>query len=101
LKSNDVVNFTDTLMTTGGKPLRIGLDGRVLMQYAMRGFARYTVELFRAMKEIAGDDIELYSFSPASIAREFLAELEIMFRSQIQMAWHGFNGYHGLRHIKG
>jgi len=41
------------------------------MHYEMRGFARYTVELFRAMKEIAGDNIELLSFSPGPIAREF------------------------------
>ena len=30
------------------------------MHYEMRGFARYTVELFRAMKKLAGDNIELY-----------------------------------------
>jgi glycosyltransferase involved in cell wall biosynthesis len=57
--------------------IRIGLDGRILMHYEMRGFARYTVELFRAMKEIAGDNIDLYSFSPGPIAPEFLVELEI------------------------
>ena len=28
------------------------IDGRILMQYEMRDFARYTVELFRAMKEM-------------------------------------------------
>ena len=38
-------------------PIRIGLDGRPLMHYEMRGFTRYTLELFRAMKEIAGDNI--------------------------------------------
>jgi glycosyltransferase involved in cell wall biosynthesis len=47
------------------------------MHYEMRGFARYTVELFRALKEIAGGDIELYSFSPGPIAPQFLAELDI------------------------
>ena len=37
-----------TLMSDVGaeKPMRIGLDGRILMHYEMRGFARYTVELF-------------------------------------------------------
>ena len=40
---------------TTEKPIRIGLDGRPWMHYEMRGFARYTVEWFRAMKEITGD----------------------------------------------
>ena len=56
-------------------PIRIGIDGRILMHYEMRGFARYTVELFRAMQEIAGNNIELSSFSPGPIASQFLAEL--------------------------
>ena len=51
--------------------------GRILMHYEMRGFARYTVELFRAMKEIAGGNVDRYSFSPGPIAPEFLSELEI------------------------
>lgn len=71
-------------------PIRIGLDGRILMHYEMRGFARYTVELFRAMREIAGDNIELYSFSPGPIAPEFLAELEInpvMFEARREILW--------------
>jgi glycosyltransferase involved in cell wall biosynthesis len=71
-------------------PIRIGLDGRILMHYEMRGFARYTVELFRAMKEIAGDNIDLYSFSPGPIAPEFLAELEIkpvVFSAQREILW--------------
>ena len=34
-------------------PIRIGIDGRILMHYEMRGFARYTVELFRAMKSLS------------------------------------------------
>jgi len=70
--------------------IRIGVDGRILMYYEMRGFARYTVELFRAMKEIAGDDIELYSFSPDPIAPEFLAELEIkpvVFPARREILW--------------
>jgi len=70
--------------------IRIGLDGRILMQYEMRGFARYTVELFRAMKEIAGDHIELYSFSPGPVAPEFLAELEIepvAFQARREILW--------------
>jgi hypothetical protein len=49
----------------------------MLTYYEMRGFARYTAELFHAMKEIAGDNVDLYSFSPSPIAPEFLAELEI------------------------
>ncbi len=47
------------------------------MHYEMRGFARYTVELFRAMKEIGGDNIELISFSPGPIANEFRRLLDI------------------------
>lgn len=47
------------------------------MHYEMRGFARYTVELFRAMKELAGDNIELLSFSPSPIANEFRNLLDI------------------------
>ena len=50
--------------TRSSDRLRVGIDGRILMHYEMRGFARYTVELFRAMKEIAGDNVELISFSP-------------------------------------
>jgi glycosyltransferase involved in cell wall biosynthesis len=56
----------------------------------MRGFARYTVELFRAMKEIAGDAIGLYSFSPGPIAPEFLAELDIkpvVFPARREILW--------------
>ena len=71
-------------------PLRIGIDGRVLMHYEMRGFARYTVELFRAMKEIAGDDIELTTFSPGPIASEFLADLDltpVVFPARREILW--------------
>ncbi len=60
------------------------------MRYEMRGFARYTVELFRAMKEIAGVKIELYSFSSGPIAPEFLAELDIkpvVFRARREILW--------------
>jgi glycosyltransferase involved in cell wall biosynthesis len=70
--------------------IRIGLDGRILMHYEMRGFARYTVELFRAIREIAGDNIELYSFSPGPIAPEFLAKLEIkpvVFPARREILW--------------
>jgi glycosyltransferase involved in cell wall biosynthesis len=70
--------------------IRIGVDGRILMHYEMRGFARYTVELFRAMKEIAGGNIELYSFSTGPIAREFLAALEIkavVFEARREILW--------------
>jgi glycosyltransferase involved in cell wall biosynthesis len=72
------------------KPIRIGIDGRILMHYEMRGFARYTVELFRAMKEMAGDNIELLSFSPGPIALEFLAALDIMpveFQVRREILW--------------
>ena len=58
-------------------PIRVGIDGRILMHYEMRGFARYTVELFRAMKELAGDNVELISFSPGPIANEFRNLLDI------------------------
>ena len=71
-------------------PIRIGIDGRILMHYEMRGFARYTVELFRAMQEIAGNNIELSSFSPGPIASEFLAELDltpVVFQSQREILW--------------
>ena len=71
-------------------PIRIGLDGRILMHYEMRGFARYTVELFRAMKEIAGCNVDLYSFSPGPIAPKFLAELEIkpvVFPARREILW--------------
>jgi glycosyltransferase involved in cell wall biosynthesis len=60
------------------------------MHYEMRGFARYTVELFRAMREIAGDNIDVYSFSPGPIAPEFLAELEIkpvVFKAWREILW--------------
>lgn len=70
--------------------IRVGLDGRILMHYEMRGFARHTVELFRAIKEIAGDNIELYSFSPDPIAPEFLAGLEIksvVFQARREILW--------------
>jgi glycosyltransferase involved in cell wall biosynthesis len=70
--------------------IRIGLDGRILMHYEMRGFARYTVELFRAMTEIAGGNVELYSFSPGPIAPEFLAALDIkpvVFRARREILW--------------
>ncbi len=72
------------------KPIRIGLDGRILMHYEMRGFARYTLELFRAMKEIAGDNMELRSFSPGPIASEFLAALDItpvVFPARREILW--------------
>ena len=71
-------------------PLRIGIDGRILMHYEMRGFVRYTVELFRAMKEIAGSNIELISFSPGPIAPEFLSALDItpvVFPARREILW--------------
>ena len=71
-------------------PLRIGIDGRILMHYEIRGFARYTVELFRAMKEIAGSNIELISFSPGPIAPEFLSALDItpvVFPARREILW--------------
>ncbi|MFZ0314377.1 MAG: glycosyltransferase family 1 protein [Candidatus Korobacteraceae bacterium] len=71
-------------------PIRVGIDGRPLMYYEMRGFARYTVELFRAMKEIAGNNVELVSFSPGPIASEFLAALEItpvVFEARREILW--------------
>lgn len=71
-------------------PIRVGIDGRVLMHYEMRGFARYTVELFRAMKQIAGSKVELISFSPDPIASEFLAALDItpvVFQARREILW--------------
>jgi hypothetical protein len=76
--------------TSASPPLRIGIDGRVLMHYEMRGFARYTLELFRAMKEVAGGKVDLYSFSPEPIAPEFLAELEltpVVFAARREILW--------------
>ena len=60
------------------------------MHYEMRGFARYTVELFRALREIAGDHIELYSFSPAPIAPQFLGEVDVtpvVFPARREILW--------------
>ncbi len=74
-------------------PLRIGIDGRPLMHYEMRGFARYTVELFRALQKIAAGSIELYSFSPGPIAPQFLAELRlqpIVFPARREIIWEQF-----------
>ncbi len=71
-------------------PLRIGLDGRILMHYEMRGLARYTVGLLRGMKEIAGDQIQLFAFSPAALAQEFLAQLDlkpVIFQSRRELLW--------------
>lgn len=71
-------------------PIRVGLDGRILMHYEMRGFARHTVELFRAIKEIAGNQIELIAFAPEPIAFEFLAALDItpmVFRAKREVLW--------------
>jgi glycosyltransferase involved in cell wall biosynthesis len=71
-------------------PLRIGFDGRILMHYEMRGLARYTVELFRAMKELVGAKIELFSFSPGTPAAKFLAELDvtpIIFQARRELLW--------------
>ncbi len=70
--------------------LRVGIDGRIFMHYEMRGFARYAVELFGAMKEIAGDEIELVSFSPGPVARAFLELLDItpvVFPARREILW--------------
>jgi len=77
-------------MNAAPRALRIGIDGRVLMHYEMRGFARYTVELFRAMKQIADGEIELISFSPEPLAREFLELLDIrpvVFQAPREILW--------------
>lgn len=77
-------------MNTAHSPLRIGIDGRVLTHYEMRGFARYTVELFRAMKESAGREIELVSFSPEPVAQEFREMLDItpvVFKASREILW--------------
>jgi glycosyltransferase involved in cell wall biosynthesis len=58
-------------------PIRVGIDGRILMHYEMRGFTRYTLELFRAMKEIGREEVELISFSPGPIANDFRNLLDI------------------------
>ena len=71
-------------------PLRIGFDGRILMHYEMRGLARYTVELFRAMKELAGEEVELFSFSPDMPSAKFLAELDVtpvVFQARRELLW--------------
>lgn len=60
------------------------------MHYEMRGFARYTVELLRAMHEIASGNLEIYSFSPGPIAPEFRAQLEItpvVFSARREILW--------------
>lgn len=70
--------------------IRIGIDGRVLMHYEMRGFARYTVEVLRALKEIAGDRIAFYSFSTGPIAPEFAASLgvtPVVFPARREILW--------------
>ncbi len=70
--------------------LRVGIDGRILMHYEMRGFARYTVELFRAMKKLAGDTVDLISFSPGPLASEFLSVLDItpvVFQAPREILW--------------
>ena len=72
------------------KPLRIGIDGRILMHYEMRGFARYTVELFRAMKQLGGSDIALLSFSPGPVAPEFIELLglkPVVFSAAREILW--------------
>jgi glycosyltransferase involved in cell wall biosynthesis len=72
------------------KTIRIGIDGRVLMHYEMRGFARYTLELFRALKEVAGDSVALYSFSPGPVAPEFLSLLDltpVVFPARREILW--------------
>lgn len=77
-------------MNAAHSALRIGIDGRVLMHYEMRGFARYTIELFRAMKEIAGREIELVTFSPEPVAREFREMLDItpvVFKASREILW--------------
>jgi glycosyltransferase involved in cell wall biosynthesis len=71
-------------------PLRIGIDARVLMHYEIRGFTRYTLELFRAMKEIAGPGIELYSFSPGPLAGPFQEVFEarpVIFSARREILW--------------
>ena len=59
-----------------GTPIRVGLDGRVLMQYEMRGFARYAVELVRATRPnepLAPDFVKKYVNFGASVrAAQFL-----------------------------
>jgi glycosyltransferase involved in cell wall biosynthesis len=85
-----ILNQPSDVPRSAPTPIRIGLDGRILMHYEMRGFARHTVELFRAMREIAGDSIDLYSFSAGPIAPEFLAELEIkpvVFPARREILW--------------
>ncbi len=60
------------------------------MHYEMRGFARYTVEVLRALKENAGERIALYSFSPGPIAPEFTALLDIkavVLRERREILW--------------
>src|SRR5664280_1393704 len=84
-------------------PLRIGFDGRILTHYAMRGLARYTVELFRAMKELAGNDIELFSFSTGAPAAEFLAELDItpvIFLARRELLWEHLELPRQLRRLR-
>ncbi len=76
--------------TSTSKPLRVGIDGRILTHFEMRGFARYTVELFTAMKQIAGDRLELYSFSPEPPSVKFkdmLPLTPVVFPASREVLW--------------
>jgi len=82
--------MSDSVTNHTARPLRVGIDGRVLMHYELRGFTRTTIELFRAMQDIAGSDLELISFSPGPLAPEFLKQLRIasvVFSARREILW--------------
>jgi len=58
-------HFEDTVL------IRIGFDGRIMMQYEVRGFARHTIELIRAMKEIAEKKASRINFRREQLLTNF------------------------------
>jgi len=72
------------------RPLKIGFDGRPLVEGEIRGLSRYTVELIRALQECFDGSIHLFSFSPESIHDLIQSSLklnQVVFRARREILW--------------
>jgi len=70
--------------------LRIGFDGRPLVEGELRGFSRYTFELIRSLRDNFGSSAHILCFSPEPIHPVFQDVLgleQVIFKSPREVFW--------------
>jgi len=75
------------------KTIKIGFDGRPLIEEEIRGFSRYTFELIKSLGEISNGLLAFYSFSPEPINPVFQRALnlnQVVFKARREILWEQF-----------